>query len=220
MQNPASNKREIILADNQALTACGIKYLLGQNHENAIVEVKERANLIELVSEKTALIIVDYLFVKDFDVMDMAELKKLNPDVPTLVVTSDQNRATILEVLETGVNGFLFKDCYEDEIRSAVEATIAGKKFYGNKVFEILMEARQQKAVNDCLPAELTEREIDIIKLVVTGRSSLAIAEKLHLSPHTISTHRKNILKKLKIKSPVELVTYAYDWGLIKPVKF
>ncbi len=218
MQSSGLSKREIVLADNQALTASGIKYLLGRNRENVIVEAKEKANLLDLVSEKTVLLIVDYLSVKDFDATDMIELKTIYPNVPVLVITSDQNKQSILEVLETGVNGFLFKDCYEDEITRAADAIIAGEKFYCNKVFEILMEKRKQKAVDDCLPTELTAREIDIIKFVVTGKSTQDIAEKLNLSPHTISTHRKNILKKLKIKSPVELVTYAYDLGLIKAV--
>ena len=60
------------------------------------------------------------------------------------------------------------------------------------------------------------KREVDSNKLVVTGKSTSGIAQKLNLSPHTASIHRKNIIKELQIKSPVELVTYAFDLGLIK----
>jgi DNA-binding NarL/FixJ family response regulator len=216
MQNISLSKREIVLADSQALTACGIKYLIEREGSSKITEAKEKESLLGVVTAKTALLIIDYLSVKDFDVADLIELKSQHPTVPVLVITSDHDKQNIIQVLETGVNGFLFKDCYEDEITRSVEAIIGGEKFYCNKVFDILMENRQQKTVDDCLPTELTVREIDIIKLVVTGQSTVAIAKQLHLSPHTISTHRKNIIKKLKIKSPVELVTYAYDLGLIK----
>jgi DNA-binding NarL/FixJ family response regulator len=216
MQHTILPKREIVLADSQALTACGIKYLLGNGGSTKITEAKERQSLFSLVGENTALIIVDYLTVKDLDVSGVAELKNQNPDVPILVITSDRDKQSIIRILDTGVNGFIFKDCYEDEVIRAVDAIIAGEKFYCNKVFDILMETRQQKATENFLPTELTIREMDIIKLVVTGQSTIEIAKRLNLSPHTISTHRKNIIKKLKIKSPVELVTYAYDLGLIK----
>jgi DNA-binding NarL/FixJ family response regulator len=216
MRHDSLPKREIILADNQALTACGIKYLLENDRSTKITEAKEKQILLDAVTDDVALIIIDYLSVKNFDASGIAKLKGQNPRVPILVITSDHNKQTIVEVLETGVNGFLFKDCYQDEIIRAVDAIMAGQKFYCNKVFDILMETRQQKTVGDCLPTKLTIREIDIIKLVVKGQSTITIAQNLNLSPHTISTHRKNIIKKLKIKSPVELVTYAYDLGLIE----
>jgi DNA-binding NarL/FixJ family response regulator len=215
MQPDVPRRREIVLADGQALTACGIKYLLGNGKGVEIIEVKEKQALFNSISKEVTLTIIDYLSIKDFGALDIAELKKQNPDIPFLVITSDQNKDTILHVLESGVNGFLFKECYEDEIVRAVDAIIAGEKFYCNKVFDILMENRQQKPAIDCLPTQLTSREVDIIKLIVKGHSTATIAGLLNLSPHTISTHRKNIIKKLKIKSPVELVTYAYDLGLI-----
>lgn len=219
MKNVSLAKYEIVLADSQALTACGIKYLLEREGSTKITEAKETESLLSAVTKETALLIIDYLSVKDFDATGLKELKDRNPTVPVLVITADHDKQTIIQVLDTGVNGFLFKDCYEDEITRAVETIIKGEKFFCNKVFDILMENRQQKEEPDCFPAELTPREISIIKLVATGQSTINIAEKLNLSPHTISTHRKNIIKKLKIKSPVELITYAFELGFIKTNK-
>jgi DNA-binding NarL/FixJ family response regulator len=153
--------------------------------------------------------------VQSFNPIDLKNLRVEKPTVPVLVFTSDKNKQSIVQVLETGVNGFLFKDCLEDEIIRAVDSIIAGEKFFCNKVFDILLDMRQQKQAGATLSTALTSREVDIIKLVVGGQSTISIAEQLNLSPHTISTHRKNIIRKLKIKSPVELVTYAYDLGLL-----
>jgi two-component system, NarL family, invasion response regulator UvrY len=67
-----------------------------------------------------------------------------------------------------------------------------------------------------CDPAILTVRETEILKLIASGKSTQVVADELHLSPHTVHTHRKSIIKKLNIKSPTEFVIYAMDFGLIK----
>lgn len=215
MASTEDTSLSIILADNQALTAAGIKYLFSGKKQLSILEAVKKEELFRLADRSPALVIMDYRSIDNFRPTHMAELRQRFTGVPVLVITSDEDKATILKVLETGVNGFLFKNCGQDEILRAVDAILEGEKFYCNKVFDILMESRQQQAAEDCLPTELTAREVEIIKLVVKAKSTADIAEKLHLSPHTVSTHRKNIIRKLKIKSPVELVTYAYDLGLM-----
>ena len=62
----------------------------------------------------------------------------------------------------------------------------------------------------------LTARETEILELIARGHSTLAIADRLFLSPHTVQTHRKRIIRKLNIKSPTEFVIYALDFGLLK----
>ena len=66
-------------------------------------------------------------------------------------------------------------------------------------------------------PSVLTTRETEILKLIANGKSTQAVADALFLSPHTVQTHRKSIIKKLNIKSPTEFVIYAMDLGLLKP---
>lgn len=84
-----------------------------------------------------------------------------------------------------------------------------------SQVFDIGMRTRFEDQSVPRWPSQLTTREVDIIRLVVKGHSTSTIANELNLSPHTISTHRKNIIRKLKIKSPVELVAHALEMGLI-----
>ncbi|MBS1505877.1 MAG: response regulator transcription factor [Bacteroidetes bacterium] len=206
--------QEIVVADGHTLTALGLKYHFQNTGKTRIQQVTEKNTLFSLVNAETSLIIIDYLTMDGFKTADLSLLKTRHPEVPILIFTDDKDKDSILSVLETGVSGLLFKDCFEDEIVRAVNSIITGEKFFCNKVFDLLMESRRRKQT-DCFPTTLTSREVDIIKLVVSGKSTTAIADNLNLSPHTVSTHRKNILRKLKIKSPVELVTYAYDLGLI-----
>lgn len=194
----------------------GIKHLLERSFPLKVAGTSEKEKLFEAVSKDTSLIVIDYITIEGLSIDDMKRLQSAHPSVPILVITSDQNKESILEILELGVNGFLFKDCSEDEIERAVRAITTGDKFYCNRVFDILMHSRQSKRGPALASDLLTKREISILKLVVSGLPTTAIAEALHLSPHTVSTHRKNIIKKLQIKSPMELVTYAYDLGLIE----
>jgi DNA-binding NarL/FixJ family response regulator len=207
-------KPTILIADSHALTTLGIRFLLQKSSNHLVVEAIDKTSLdAQLQAGSIVLLIIDYATLKDFSVEDLIELRKQHMDLSTLVFTSDKNEESILKVLEQGVQGFLFKDCSVDEISRAIESLLQGEKFFCNRVFDLVMQKRLDKTQPDYL---LSSREIEIIKLVVKGQSTLSIADKLHLSPHTISTHRKNIIKKLKIKSPVELVAYAYELGLVK----
>jgi len=89
-----------------------------------------------------------------------------------------------------------------------------GEKFFCNKILDVILEKHLIEDKDDCKSASLSEREIELIKLAVKGFSNKEIADKLFLSIHTVYTHRKNIMRKLKIKSPVELVLYALNSGI------
>ena len=104
------------------------------------------------------------------------------------------------------------------EITEAIYAAAKGVRFFSPAVVDILIQQSRQMAVGGRpQPQEnLSERETEILTLVAEGRSSRDIAEQLHLSHHTINTHRKNILKKLACKSAAELMNYAYSKGLIE----
>lgn len=213
---PEAPLREIVIADGQPLTAAGTKFFLGADY--TFREVAACPDLFSSVTALSRLVIIDYKTVEGFRLPDLARLRNEFPTLAVLVLTYDQNEETILQALETGVNGFLFKNCSGPEMVKAVGAVTAGERFYCNQIFDLLMRTRTQADAAPYLPAELTPREVDIIRQVALGKSTAEIAQALYLSPHTISTHRKNILKKLQIKSPVELVTYAYDLGLV-PLK-
>jgi DNA-binding NarL/FixJ family response regulator len=209
-------KKHVLLADNQELTAFGITALLQTKGSYEVEQASDKETLFQKMNINDPILIIDYQQVKGFTAQDLIAIKKEMPKLITLVVTNDHEKSTILSVLASGVNGFLFKDCQGDEIVRAVSSVQQGEKFFCNKVFEIVMQEQSAKLAENCLPTTLSSREIEIIKLVVAGKSTMAIAKQLHLSPHTVSTHRKNIIKKLGIRSPVELVTYAFELGLVR----
>ena len=209
---------DALIADNQPLTVAGLELFLSEKQAIKVVgKVKKGEDLVELVEKfQPSLLIVDYNspgFVALDDIRNaMASSSKTN----VLILSSDNNKASILEALQLGVKGYITKECSLEEVGMAVQATARGEKFFCHKVLDIIME-KHFSVAPESEPTALTTRETEILKLIAHGHSTQVIADTLFLSPHTVQTHRKSIIKKLNIKSPTEFVIYAMDLGLLKP---
>jgi two-component system invasion response regulator UvrY len=209
---------DALIADNQPLTVAGLELFLSEKQDIKVVgKVKKGEELVGLVEIfQPSLLIVDYNspgYVALDDIRNaMASSSKTN----VLILSSDNNKASILEALQLGVKGYITKECSLEEVGMAVQATAKGEKFFCHKVLDIIME-KHFSVAPESEPTVLTTRETEILKLIAHGHSTQVIADTLFLSPHTVQTHRKSIIKKLNIKSPTEFVIYAMDLGLLKP---
>jgi DNA-binding NarL/FixJ family response regulator len=163
------------------------------------------------------LLIVDYDIPGYVTKDDLSDVKRRSPLTNVLVISSDNNKPSILQVLQSGVEGYLTKDCSREEIMMAVTTVARGEKFYCPKILDIIMEKHFSPEIKEVSPNVLTARESEILTLLASGYSTQKVADHLHLSPHTVHTHRKSIIRKLNIKSPTEFVIYALDFGLIRP---
>ena len=174
-------------------------------------QVNTRDRLSELLEQhKPDLLIVDYNADGYITKSDLLTVKEFSPDTKVLVISSDNDKASILQVLQSGVIGYLTKDCSREEILMAVSAVAKGEKFFCHKILNIIMEKHFSPESVEVLPGILTVRETEILKLLASGYSTQKVADELFLSPHTVHTHRKSIIKKLNIKSPTEFVIYAW----------
>lgn len=211
-------KITITLADSQYLIRKGLRHLIASNPKLEVVsEALNRHHLIKQVSlHQPDVVILDYNNSNCFTIEDIGEIKKLSSSTKVLVISSDESRGNINAVLEKGINSFLTKECDEEEIISAIYATARGEKFFCNKILDVLLEKHLSKEDQNCKPAHLTSRELEIVKMISDGHSTKEIAENLSLSHHTIYTHRKNVMKKLNLKSASELIIYALNEGISK----
>lgn len=210
---------KILLADNQALTSAGMIHLLSDREELEIVgQVAHREELLTLVeTHQPNLLITDYNLPSYVTIEDLQDVARSASNPHILVVSSDDSKSSILEVLQLGVTGYLTKECTREEVMMAVQSTSKGEKFFCHKILDIIMEKHFSPEVPAADPSLLTTRETEILSLLASGQSTQQIADTLHLSPHTVHTHRKSIIRKLNIKSPTEFVIYAMDFGLIRP---
>ena len=107
----------------------------------------------------------------------------------------------------------MLDDCDKPEILEAIEDTYHGKQFYCGHVIEILAEKAND--ASDCSGISLSEREIEVIRLISDGLTNKEIADALFLSTHTVNTHRKNIMAKLGLKNTAGIVIYAFKENII-----
>jgi DNA-binding NarL/FixJ family response regulator len=168
----------------------------------------------KIKSLKPDLLVLDYDHPDFFAIDDLKKIDEYSPGTKVLIISNHNKKENILKAIKTGALGYLTKECGEEEIIDALEAVSRGEKFFCNKILDVILEKHFTDVDDECKPATLSMREIEIINLVVKGFSNREIAEKLFLSIHTVYAHRKNIMKKLKIKSPVELVLYALNSGI------
>lgn len=210
----------IILADAQYLIRLGLKHLLSAKaHFQIVAEVVDEEDLLaELMEQHPNVVILDYDQEDNFSPSTISRIKEISPTSNILVISADNNKKNIYQVLESGVNSFLTKTCDEDEIVDAVKATAKGEKFFCTRVLDYLLEKSFAKEEIDCAPTPLSPREIEIVRLIARGHIAKEIASKLNLSTHTIYTHRKNIMKKLQLGSSSELVLYAVNKGIVENV--
>jgi DNA-binding NarL/FixJ family response regulator len=210
------NKISVLIADNQYLIRIGLKHLLSAQKDMTVVgECRNEKELLEkLPTLLPNIVITDHAQAGKFDENTILKIKELSPTTNILIISADKNRQSIYQVLENGVTGFLTKECIDKEILDAVTATAKNERFYCNRVMNHIMEKSFGKEENkEKIP--LSDREIEVVKLVVEGKIAKEIAVQLNISTHTVYTHRKNIMKKLKMSTAPELVLYAVENGII-----
>lgn len=207
----------ILHANANVLMASGLNAILGKG--GGIDGINNATNEDQLFSElgegKYDLIIIDPLSSEQFTIETTIKLKEKYPSKKVLIISDIHSSANVLKILEKGVQGYLTRQCDEAEIIHAIFAIAKGEKFYCNKIIDIILNKGLNEGEENCEPTVLTERENEITALIASGMTNKEIGEQLHLSHHTVHTHRKNILKKLGISSVSELTVYAMNVGLI-----
>lgn len=206
-----------LIADRQPLAAAGLASFLNESEGfHVVAQVTKGKDLVKMTEKyQPDLMIADYNFPGQLGIDDIRNAMAGSAKTNVLIVSSDNNKGTILQALELGVKGYITKECSLEEVGMAVQATARGSKFFCQKVLDIIMEKRFPQE-NESETFALTAREREILQLIAHGQSTQRIADQLYLSPHTVQTHRKSIIKKLNIKSPTEFVIYAMDLGLLK----
>ncbi len=197
-------KVKFYLADDQYLSRVGLKTFL-KSHET--FDVIGDANAFPLdwsgSLNDVDVLVVDYQSEAGQSQV-LQRIEQLIHNVNVLVISDELDPVVLNKLLAIGLRGYLTKSCSEQEVLDAIYALISGKKFYCNKILELLVDQQQQEPI-----AGLSSREIEVLRLLALGKTTKQIAQELFLSVHTINSHRKNMLKKLEFKSPAQLIAYA-----------
>jgi len=211
----------VIIADTQFLVVEALRSLIGQDGHYVIAGVADtQSDLYHLLdAQQTVLLICDFASF-DFDsVEDLKTLKLKYPLISILILTNIITKSEFSGFTKAGIKNIIYKTADKDELFSAMEATVKGKKFYSDEILDLFLDQVENKYVIED-PKYLTVSEIEIVKLIADGLTTKEIASRRNISYHTVNTHRKNIFKKVEVSNASELIMHAIKAGWINNIEY
>lgn len=208
--------KKILIIDDQKLFVEGLKYIISKfSNAEVIGEQYDGIDILSFLSKNP----VDFIFLdlnlpKKTGLEVLVEIKKSYPDIIISVLSMYSDYVIAKKCKTLGANAYLTKDAEIDELKYVVNLTNKSDFYYSDYVNK-KVEINNLKDDNFIKINKLTQREIEIIKLIVKGETSAEIADQLFISPATVQTHRKNIFNKLKVKKVSELIKDAYENNLV-----
>jgi DNA-binding NarL/FixJ family response regulator len=214
------DKHSILLADDHAIFRAGLKVLLELEHDFEVIsEVEDGHKAFSAATElQPDLIIMDLSMPNTNGTEAIAKIKKRNPCIKILALTVHKEEEYVRATLKAGANGYTLKDDSHDELIVAIRTTLKGKTYISptvsNQVINGYLNGTSQLQSKPSWDL-LTQREREVMKLIVEGKKNKEIAEYLFLSTKTVEKHRSNLMRKLNMKSAHSLVAYAFENGLV-----
>ncbi len=203
---------KILLADDHFLVLDGLEVLL-----STFGFVEETKSVLDYVGlkktlerEKFDVLFLDIHFGKHDGREIIQEIKQMMPDMKIIALTSQSDAATIKSSVNAGFDGYLLKIDGRDDIERALKAVTNNEKYFSSKTQQVFFETQTAKN-----KVELTEREKEILQLIVQEKTTREIAEQLCLSEKTIETHRGNIMLKMDTRNIAGMVKKAIMEGLV-----
>ncbi len=207
-----------ILADNQDLTRYAFEAIIRKDERNVIHRSTDKAGLMQLLKEnENSVVVLDYTL---FDFIDVEQLLIISERfaMTSWVLVSDELTETFLRQVIYSSHAFsiVFKDSPLKDIRDALQSASHGQRYVSQRVMEQLL-SKQSEEKNKGV---LTATEMEIIKAIAQGKTTKEIAEERFSSIYTITTHRKNIFRKLEVNTAHEAIKYAIRAGWVHPSEF
>jgi DNA-binding NarL/FixJ family response regulator len=209
----------IVLADDHVLIRHGIKNIINQNPPFKVVgEVGNGDELLKLIKRDAPdMLILDITMPKISGIEVIGVVKKKYPEIKILMLTMYKTKGYFYSAMSAGADGYLLKDDSSDELLLAINKIREGKIYLSPMVADDfaddVLAAHRNREVSPF--KGLTDREKQVLRLVVDGLTSRAIAEKLCLSPRTVDHHRARLLRKFKMRNTVDLVNFAVKNGFV-----
>lgn len=208
-----------MLVDDHPIVRQGIKSILSREPDIEIVaEVSDGIEAVKLAKEKSPDIIIMDISLPNMNGLETSyQILKQNKYIKILILTMHENRVFIEKALSYGVKGYILKESAADEIVPAIR-TVYDKKYYlGSKISEFVVQdyiSTRNKPIKLKSVSSLTDREREVLQLIVEGLSNKEISNKLSISLKTVLVHRNNIMQKLDIHSQVQLIRFALKEGI------
>ncbi|HKB52967.1 MAG TPA: response regulator transcription factor [Ramlibacter sp.] len=212
--SPPPQPVRVILADDHELVRSGIKALLSMvEGVDVVAEASDGTELVTLVDSVHPDLVMTDISMPGMDgISAISEIHRRHPDVKLLVLSMYDTVDFVKRAVASGACGYLMKDAPPFELEQAVRSVMASGSYYSPAIAQRLLQPSEPTADD-----ELTQRQVEILKLIAQGRASKEIAFELGLSPKTVDVHRARIMDRLQLNDIASLTRYAVRKGLVKP---
>jgi len=210
----------ILLADDHNVLREGMRLLLERQPGFEVVgEASDGRETIVLVEDQQPDVVIMDIAMPNLNGIEATRrITERCPRVGVVILSMHHDESYVIRSLKAGARAYILKDALKTELVAAIQAVAQGRSFFSPKVSQILQEdyfqALGRKGSDDTYDL-LTDREHEILQLIAEGKTNKEVANLLHLSLHTVDTHRTHILQKLNLHSVPELILYAVRKGII-----
>ena len=208
------------IADDHKIFRQGLRYALADDHKLKLVgEADSGVSLIQLIEKQKPDVVLLDLKMPEMDGIETT--KKIHaayPDVKILMLTTYDDEHFILHLLELGANGYLLKNSEPDEIKKAIHSVYENDYYFNRLVSNTMLKTITRKNKLDIKlkdAIKLSEREVEVLKLICQEQTTAEIAAKIYLSPRTVEGIRTSLIEKIGVKNTAGLVLYAIKNGII-----
>lgn len=211
----------VIIADTQFLAVETLRNLVGGEEGYRLCGVAgTREELVDMMGKfRNGLVIVDIANIGLENLEELKGVRERFPQIRMLVLTNIIGKADFMNLTKSGIKTILYKNADRGEILAAMQASLKGKKYFSEELIDMYMDINENKFVED-EPRNVTPSEIEIIRLIANGMTTKEIADKRNISYHTVSTHRKNIFRKIGVSNASELIMHAIKAGWIDNIEY
>ena len=213
------HKIRVIVADDHHILLDGLKVLLQKQKDIEVLGVfRNGGELLNALPDLDPQVAIVDINMPEMDGHTLTkQIKALYPSIHVIVLSMYDDSGHIMDMLEAGASGYLLKNVTDKELTDAIRAVMEGKMYFSSEVSEkiaTLAVTQQKRDEQPSLP-KLTERELEILRLISAEYSNAEIANQLFISERTVETHRKNMLRKTNNKTIVGLLKYAMEHQII-----
>lgn len=226
------DKISIVLVDDHSIVRDGIKYLLEEDENLEIIgEGSNGLEAIELVNKLHPDLLIIDVRMPEMNGIEAVKIINSKPiKTKSIVLSMHDSEEYILESIEANAMGYLLKDASKGEVLKAIHTVHNGEKYFSGDISNIIVNNLLKKTSNQTTKTNevpisskeksnnaynLTKKEIEILQLVLLGKTNKEISEELNKSKRTIETHRFNLMKKMDVKNLIELSSKAKQQGFI-----
>ncbi len=202
-----------IVADDHAIVRKGLSQILTDEFVGAnITEAKDGQSVLRQIRSKDFDLLICDISMPGVSGLELCKrVRELQPVLPVLVLSMHAEETYAIRALKAGASGYLTKESAPEELITAIYYILSGKKYVTSSLASLM--ADHIGNLDKLAPHELlSDRELEVMKLIATGVSLTNIGAQLNLSPNTISTYRSRIMEKMNLKSNADLVRYVTEY--------